>query len=115
MLADPQSVSGTSLPRTGAGINEGSFTSADQALNLTVQHQYKTRTRRQVRVDNQKIVADPLFAAQNKRVSASAYLVVDHPQSGFSQAELLTLVTGLLTNLTASTNANLIKVLAGES
>jgi hypothetical protein len=118
MLADPQSVtigSAISLPRTGASINEGAFTSADQAVVMTVQHQYKTRTRRQVRVDQQKIVADPLFATQNKRVSASAYLVVDVPQSGFSQAEVLALVTGLLTNLTATSNANLTKILAGES
>jgi hypothetical protein len=41
--------------------------------------------------------------------------VVDHPQSGFSQAELKDLCTGLMTNLTASTNANLVKFLGGES
>jgi hypothetical protein len=117
-FSDPQSVtigSAISLPRTGQGLNEGSFTSADAAVDLVISHQYKTRTRRQFRVDQQKIVTDPLFSTQNKRVSASAYLVVDLPQSGFTPTELKDLVKGLLTNLTASSDANLIKFLGGES
>lgn len=117
-FADPQSVtigSAISLPRTGQGMDQGDFTSADGGVNLTVSHQYKTRIRRQFRVDQQKIVTDPLFSTQNKRVSASAYLVVDAPQSGFSPAELKSLVTGLIGNLTASSDANLTKFLGGES
>lgn len=117
-FSDPQSVtigSAISLPRTGQGVDVGAFTSNDQAVDLTIQHQYKTRTRRQFRVDQQKIVTDPLFSTQNKRVSASAYLVVDIPQSGFSPAEVQSIVTGLITNLTASSNANLIKFIGGES
>lgn len=117
-FADPQSVtvgSAQTLPRTGQDMGRGGFTSGDQAFELTFSHQYKTRIRRQARLDQQKIVVDPLFSTQNKRVSASAYLVVDAPQSGFSPAELKDLVTGLLTNLTATSNANLVKFLGGES
>jgi len=117
-FADPQSVtvgSAQSLPRTGQALNSGEFTSGDTAFKLSVSDQYGTRTRRQFRLDQNKIVTDPLFSTQNKRVSASVYLVCDHPKDGFTAAELKDLCTGLMTNLTASTNANLVKFLGGES
>jgi hypothetical protein len=117
-FADPQSVtvgSAQSLPRTGSSLESGHFMSGDQAFSMEVNQQYKTRTRRQARLNQQKIVTDPLFSTQNKRVSASVYLVVDQPQSGFSPTELKDLVKGLLGNLTASSDANLVKLLGGES
>lgn len=117
-LADPQAFTvGTaqSAPRTGQGLDSGTFRTTDRAFELSVNQVYGKRIRREVRLDQTKIVADPLFAAQNQKVSASVYLVVNHPEQGFSVSELKDLVTGLLGNLTASTNANLVKVLGGES
>lgn len=118
MLADPQAinVTGTSVnaPRTGAGLNEGVFTSSDGNITLTVSHQFKKRNRHSVRVDLRKVAPDPLNAAQNLNYSMSAYVVMDVPQVGFSTAEIVTCAAGLFTNLTASTNANLTKVVGGE-
>jgi hypothetical protein len=117
-LSDPQSVTiGTaiSVPRTGSGLNLGAFTSADGNTGLAVSHQYGKRTRRTARVNFSKIAADPLISAQNIKYSASAYIVLDVPVTGFSAAEQLQIITGLTTWLTASTNANAVKVIGGES
>jgi hypothetical protein len=82
---------------------------------MSVNHSSKKRNRHQVRVDLTKIAADPYIAAQNVSVSTSVYLVVDEPVQGFTRAELLALVTGFITQLQASSNADLTKFLGGES
>lgn len=116
--ADPQSITVTgaasSLPRTGSGIATGNFTSADGTVKLTVSHAYGKRTRRQLRVDLKKIAADPI-TAQNAYFGASAYIVVDAPPVGFTNAELVTLIVGLADYLKASTNAAATKLVGGES
>ena len=116
-LADPQSLTiggtATSLVRTD-GPNPGVFSSADGAITFKVTPQQGKRLRRTVRVDFAKIAADPLTAV-NKRVSGSVYLVVDFPTDGFTTADLVAQIAALSTWLTASTNANATKVIAGES
>jgi hypothetical protein len=118
-FADPQSVNigagAVSLPRVSSGSYSTIYTSADGNLSLSLSHQYKNRTRRVARVDVRKTAADPLFPAQNAPYTASCYLVVDVPKVGFTAAEVLTIMTGLMTNLTASTNANATKLAQGES
>jgi hypothetical protein len=118
--SDPQSVTvdgsgATSLPRTASGVNAGSFTSNDGNVQLSVSSSLGKRTRRTARINLSKIAADPLISAQNIKYSSSVYLVVDTPVTGFSVAELTTLVTGLTTWLTASTAANTVKLLGGEN
>lgn len=121
MFSDPQSITiGTtpgavSLPRVGAGIGVGNFSSNDGSTQLTVQNTYGKRTRRVARVDYAKIAVDPLVPANNTKVSASAYLVVDQPVGGFTVAEIKDLVTGLATWLTASSGANITKLVGGEN
>jgi hypothetical protein len=66
-------------------------------------------------LEQTKIVTDPLFSTQNKQVIARATLTVSAPPSGFTQTQLKELAKGLMSNLTASTDANLIKVIGGES
>ena len=116
-LADPQSITiggtATSLPRTD-GPNPGIFMSADGTTTMRVIPVNGKRHRRTVRVDFTKIAADPLTAV-NKRVSGSVYVVVDFPVDGFTQTELVDQVKALSDWLTASTNANTIKVLNSES
>lgn len=119
-LADPQSVtigSALSLPRTSSGLNLGAFTKDDGNAKLEISHQFtpRARVRRTVRLTHRKIAADPLVAAQNLQYSATAYVVFDVPLVGYTVAEATQVGTGLTTWLTASTNANLIKVLGGES
>lgn len=117
-LSDPISVpfdSAVSLPRTGAGLNAGVFTSSDGQTLLRVNHSYGRRTRRVVRLENSKIAPDPLISAQNVRHSMSAYLVVDVPLTGFSVAEQQEHVEALTGFLAASTGADLTKFLGGEA
>lgn len=118
-LSDPQSIDpgsgAVSLPRTSSGVGVGGYTSNDGTLAMTIQHSYGTRTRRTVSAVIKKYSSDPTNSALSKPVSATARIIIDQPIQGFTVTELKTLVTGLLTNLTASTNANLIKVLGGES
>jgi hypothetical protein len=117
-FSDPQSVTiGTaqSLPRTGSSDNAGTFRKDDQSVTLTVTHAYGKRGRSVARVDHKKIAADPLQPATNVPYSASVYLVLDKPITGYSPTELLQLVTGLTTWLTASSNAAAAKFIGGES
>jgi hypothetical protein len=117
-LADPQSVtiSGTaiSLPRTSSGVASGAFTSGDQNTKLTVSHTNGKRNRHLVRLDSSKIAADPLLAGINVMASASAYLVVDVPKTGFTQAEQKAIVDALVAYLAAGSGAVVSKVLGGE-
>ncbi|DAD49930.1 coat protein [ssRNA phage Esthiorhiza.1_11] len=116
--ADPQSVTtsaANTLPRVGSGVGVGSFSNPDGTVQLSVSHQNGKRVRRQARVSISKISADPLLTNVNVRLSASAYIVVDVPNQGFTLTEQTQLITGLTTWLTAATNANAIKLLGGEN
>lgn len=115
---DPQSVtlsgSAVSLPRTSSGVNSGAFTAADGTAGLVVSHAYGKRTRRTIRLNHQKIAADPLTSA-NTQYSMSAYLVVDTPNVGYSVAEAKAIVDGLVAYLSASTGAKVSQLLGGEN
>lgn len=119
-LSDPQSITigttpGTvSCPRTPAGANQGTFNDAGGTVYIRVAHNLSKRTRRTARVDLNKIAPDPITAV-NQKMSASAYIVIDCPPSGFTVTELKDLVKGLTGWLTASSDANLLKVLGGEA
>ncbi|DAD52063.1 TPA_asm: coat protein [ssRNA phage Zoerhiza.1_14] len=118
-LSDPQSITvngvASSLPRTGSGPAEGSFTSSDGSLQLTARHQYGRRTRRTIRLTQKKIVPDPLVPATNMPASVSAYLVIDHPPTGFSVAELKYVSDALVAYLAAASGGKVSQLLGGES
>ncbi len=117
MYTEPQSVtiSGTaiSLPRTGVGTTSGQFNTPDGTTVLKVSQAIGKRNRRTARVESSKVAVDPL-TAMNQKFSMSAYIVVDTPPTGFTVAEAQAVVTGLCTWLTASTGANIAKLLGGE-
>lgn len=116
MLADPQSVTinavATSLPRTQLGPTQNVYTSADGNTSMTTKQNITAkRFRREVRLSQSKIAADPISAV-NASVGSSVYLVVDEPRNGvFSDAELGYLIDALKLWLTS---ANYNKVLGGE-
>lgn len=115
MLADPQSVTVNAvaipLPRTSNGPTVNGYTSADGNQGMTTkQNITATRFRREVRLTQKKIAADPISAI-NKEIGLSVYLVVDEPRTGFSDAEIGYQIDALKAWLT-STNYN--KVLGGE-
>jgi len=119
MLTEPQSVTtdaAHSLPRVGTSANSGEFRNSTDGYDLVITHEYSpSRQRHVVWLEQEKIVTDPLFSTQNKRVIARATLTVSAPQSGFTQTQLKELAKGLIGNLSASSDANLIKIIGGES
>jgi len=116
VLADPQSVTinavATSLPRTNQGATQNVYTSADgKTLMTTKQNITSARFRREVRLAQNKIAADPISAV-NKESGVSVYFVIDEPRSGvFSDGEIGYLIDALKTWLSS---ANYNKVLGGE-
>lgn len=116
---DPQSVTiggtTTPLPRVSSGVSGGAFSSSDGTIQLTVSHALGKRTRRQVRLTQSKISADPMIPSQNRPTSMSSYLVVDTPVNGYSVAEAKAVVDALVAYLTASTGARVTQLLGGEN
>lgn len=117
-FADPQTVTinaiANTLARTGFGTTSGAFTKDDGNVKLSVSHTAGKRTRRTIRLDHAKVAADPLISAQNIRYSMSCYLVCDIPITGYTVAEAKQIVDGLTAYLTASSGANVTKLLGGE-
>lgn len=118
-FADPQSVTingvAQSMPRTGSGINSGTFTEADGTTSLLVSHQYGKRTRRTIRLNDNKIAANPFDTSLNQQVSMSVYVVVDVPPQGYTVAEQKYVVDALVAYLTASSGARVTQLLGGEN
>lgn len=115
MLADPQSVTinavATSLVRTSNGTTSNVYTSADGNTNLTTkQNVSASRFRREIRLSQKKIAADPISAI-NAEKGVSVYLVIDEPRAGFTDAEIGYLIDALK-GWAISANYN--KVLIGE-
>jgi len=118
-FTDPQTItiSGTttSLPSTSVGANSHEYTSSDGLIKLTASHAYGRRTRRVIRLDHSKISADVFVPATNVKHSASVYTVFDSPPAGYTNAEMLAIWTGYANQVRASTDAIIVKLLAGES
>lgn len=118
-FSDPQTVivSGDtmSLPRVGSGPSSGVFSLPDSSLKLSVSHAVNKRARRTVRLDLQKVAPDPLFPASNVPYSASVYLVLDAPLTGFTISEQADLIIGLADYLKASSSAATNHLVGGES
>ncbi len=119
MFSDPQSLTinavANSLPRTASGVNTGQFTKDDGNVKMIISHQLGKRNRRNIRVDFRKVAADPLSTGFNKEYSMSVYCVVDAPVVGFTITEQKQIVDALTGYLTASSGANVTKILGGES
>jgi len=115
MLTDPQSVTVNAvaipLPRTQMGATQNGYTSADGNTQMTTkQNVTASRFRREVRLSQKKIAADPISAVNTEK-GVSVYLVVDEPRAGFSDIEIGYLIDALKAWLTS---ANYNKVLGGE-
>ncbi len=118
-FADPQSVTinavANSLPRVSVGTDRSSYSKDDGTVKLTISHQYGKRNRRTVRVDAQKISADPLIPSNSIQSSMSVYIVADVPKTGYSIVEQKQICDALVAYLSASSGANVTKVLGGEN
>lgn len=113
-FADPQTINAVSCPRVSSGTDSGKFRAADTTHELVINHAYGKRIRRTIRLNHNKIAADPL-TSDNVRYSMSAYLVVDVPTVGYTVAEAKVIVDALTAYLTASTGAKVTQLLGGEN
>lgn len=119
-FADPQSVTinavAQNMPRVSSGDNKGTFQKDDATYQLVISHQYGKRTRRTIRLNAQKIAANPFDTSLNQQVSMSVYLVVDVPPNGqgYTITETKQVIDGLTAYLTASSGAKVTQLLGGE-
>lgn len=119
MFADPQSITidGTahSLACIKRGQENGEYRNSARTVRLQISHQSrKSRTRSMYRVDVDKIAADPI-TSDNVSLSCGIYVVIDKPAFGFSEADVVNQLTGIVGALSASTYAAAKKLNAGES
>jgi hypothetical protein len=116
-FADPQSVTlnavAISLPKTGLG--SGEYQANDGTVKMTIRPQQGKRLNTSVQIKQSKLVSDPNRPADNIPVSGAVTLAANFPIQGFSAAEKLDLVKGMLANLTASSDTNLKKLLGLEA
>ena len=113
-VADGDSIS---LPRTGFDGSTGTFLNedGDVALKVSFTHSEGKRKRHTMRVDILLVTPDALNPSINVPISASVYLTVDVPRTGIPNADMVHYVQGICDFLTASTNANTVKLLSGQS
>lgn len=119
MFADPQTITinavPQTLPRTGAGIDNGIFTEADAGSKLSISHAYNKRARRTIRLDDKKLAADVMDSSLMVPYTMSVYCVVDVPFVGYTVTEQKAVCDGFLAYLTASSGAKVAQFLGGEA
>jgi hypothetical protein len=120
-FTDPQSVTinavAQSLPRVSTNGGASEYQKEDGNVKLVISRTIGKRRRYMVRLDVRKIAADPLASANNREYTAAAYLVIDAPLNGigYSNVELKDAVLGLAAWLSASSGANVTKVVSNEN
>ena len=121
-LTDPQKfkeVAGAEVtaPRVSSGDFKSVYETSDglNKLTLSTTESNSSRRRHLIRIDVEKIAANPFEEARKEPISMSVYLVVDRPFTGYSVAEAKKLVEGLVGLMSASTYSVIEKLLGGES
>jgi urease gamma subunit len=118
-FADPLSIDigagAVSLPRISVGQNQSTYSSADGTLAVTASSVYQRRTRRVLRLDHNKITADPFIDGQFQKVSMSVYTVFDLPVVGFDLTDTKEIYDGFNTMVDAGSGLLITKLLGGES
>jgi len=121
-LTDPQKfkeAAGTEVtaPRVSSGDFKSIYDTSDGLTKLTLStiESQSNRKRHMVRIDVEKLATNVYEESKKQSVSMSAYVVIDRPVNGFTNAEAKKLVEGLVGLLSASTYSVTEKVLGGES
>jgi hypothetical protein len=115
-FSDPLSLTynavATNHPRISSGNLSSKYATADGKYTVTMSHTTtKTRERHLARVDERIVATDPISAA-NFFADLSVYLVIDNPNSGYTDTEIDYVVQALKGFLTT---ANVLKILGQES
>lgn len=120
LFTDPQTVTinaiANTLNRVGSGENKGTFRKDDGLVRLSYSHAYpKGSASRLAKLEHFKIASDPLMAGQSFPTGMQVHLVVKTPETGYTLTETKQVIDGFLAYLTASSGANVTKLLGGES
>jgi hypothetical protein len=119
--ADPQTITidgvTSSLPRVSVGDGKSIYRSNNGLVTLSASHQYGKRTRRVLRVDVENLGVSDIYTGLGKDESMSCYLVFDLPKYStyFTPATAKFVFDGFNTQLHASSDALITKLLGGES
>lgn len=117
MFSDPQAVtvsgSAKSLNRTSSTESGGKFSTPARDYLMSIAHQYGRRHRHTARLQFDSLVANPLVSGQNVNQSMTALLTIDVPP-GYDTATAKAVVDGFLANLSATSGANITKLIGGE-
>jgi len=122
MFSDPQSITtshvgAATCPKVAMGLSDATYTSPDGKTSIKIAHTTsKSRTRRLVRLDTIHTLLEAA-SGTNKPVVCSVYMVIDFPSAksfSVTATNQVELAGDLITWLTASTNANLVKVASSE-
>jgi hypothetical protein len=118
-FSDPQTVTinavAQTLPRISVDLNSSVYQKDDGNVKLTVSHRNGKRRSSLLRLDFQKIAADPLISSTNIIYSMSVTMTVNKPLTGFTVVEQKQVVDAFAAYLTASSGANVTKLLGGEN
>lgn len=118
MFAEPQvfTISGSakSLNKLTSNDVGSRYATADRKHRLSISHYYGKRERHVHRLDIDETTANPLISGNNVISSVSYTLTVDVPR-GFDTTLAKAQLDAMLANLSASTGANLTKLVGGES
>lgn len=117
MFADPVTVTVNAVARIMGRVSTSGtssvYESADGNWKLSISHQIQNKKIRTLaRLDQRKIVADPLTAVNDYEINTT-FTVLERPEVGFSQAEVEQQIVGFSTWL--SLNATQLKLYGKES
>jgi hypothetical protein len=117
---DPQAITVDAVPysrpRVITGTTVGKFVAADATRELTIDPRGSAKRRRNVaRFFTKRIALDPLGSGLSTQVQSMVSVTIDRPNSGTTDADIEKDLLGLIAWLTANTNANLKKFVAGEN
>jgi hypothetical protein len=121
MFADPYIVTvnavAQSMSRTSMGNNSATYRKDDGLYRLSISHQLgKSFNQRVIRLDRSTLVSDPFTTGNQLYADESVWLVSKSPSGNLvTVANQKQLVDGFLAKLTASSGADITKLLAGES
>lgn len=115
-FADPQTITVNAVAKNMDRIrSEGlrsEYATPTLDYKMTISHQTsKKRVRRMVRVDNRKVVTDPLTTVSDYE-NLGCYFVIDEPEYGFDDTEIDYIVQALKAWMST---ANVLKVLGSQS
>lgn len=113
MYADPQTIASKPLTRILTGTSVGSFASEDNKDRLTIDPRSTAKRRRNAAryFVTKPVSYDGVTVEEQFMVS----LTIDRPFTGITDAEVLASAKALVAWLSASTDAALIKLIAGEN